>query len=199
MKTDINKINKLFFNIDEIAGALSISRESAKVTASRYSKKGSLLRLKKDFYVVTDKFLNLKEEEFFKLANVIQTPSYISLISALSYYNITTQQQRNFIESISLKRTKNIIIADVHFSFTQIKNDLYKGFEYHQGYNDFFIAQPDKALADIVYLSSLGRYKCDFDSINFKKINRINVLRFLNKNNKKAKSFWDRLCSSYMI
>lgn len=199
MADKLNTKSGLFLSIDDIAAALSISRESAKVTASRYVKKGKLYRLKKDFYIIPSKINTLKEEELFRIANFLQIPSYISLLSALSFYNISTQQQRNFVESVSLKRKSYIEVKNFTFTYTLIKRSMYEGFESFGGRADFFIAKPDKALADIIYLSSMGRYNCDYEAVDFKKINKKNIAKYLLKSNDRAKLYWNRLCSSYKI
>ncbi len=199
MADKLNTKSGLFLGIDDIAAALSISRESAKVTASRYVKKGKLFRLKKDFYITPSKINTLKEEELFRIANFLQIPSYISLLSALSFYNISTQQQRNFVESVSLKRKSYIEVKNFTFTYTLIKRSMYEGFESFGGRADFFIAKPDKALADIIYLSSMGRYNCDYEAVDFKKINKKNIAKYLLKSNDRAKLYWNRLCSSYKI
>lgn len=106
----LQNISKLYFGHEEIARALGITSNSAKVTASRYVKQGLLVRLKRNLYILKEKWFNLDREQKFVIANLIQTPSYVSLMTALDYYEITTQMQRDFIESIALKRTKGVEI-----------------------------------------------------------------------------------------
>lgn len=192
----LNNSPKLILTSNDIANILDIKKESAKVSATRLNKKGSLIRIKKDLYITKTKFQYLTEEQFFQIANLLQTPSYISLTTALSYYNITTQQQRNFIESIALKRTKNVTINNIDFTYTLIKKNIYQGFELK---NNFFIALPEKALADSIYLTSLKRYNCDFDAIDFNKININSVSNYLNNTNQKTILFWGKLCKTYKI
>ncbi len=193
---DLNKSNKLFLSSADIANLLSIDKKSARVTASRYQKKGYLIRLKRDIYITENKFENLSEAETFRLANIIQVPSYISLTTALSYYNISTQLQRDFIESIALKRTKNISIRHFQYVFTKVKKDFYTGFQFKDGY---FIAFPEKAIADAIYLSSVQKYNCDFPSVDFKKLNKQKVEKYLKLTNKKTLTFWKNLCKTYRI
>ena len=193
---ELEKNDKLILSTQDIANILSIKKESAKVAASRYTSKGLLIRLKQDFYITQNKFNNLTEVEFFRLANLLQTPSYISLTSALSYYNISTQQQQKFIESIAIKRAKNIQVKEVEFEFILIKKELYDNFIQK---DDFFIALPEKALADAIYLTSLRRYNCDFEAINFKKINKRIVNYIIKKTNSRTIKFWSNLCKTYKI
>lgn len=193
---ELNNSEKIILSIEDISKLFSISRESAKVTANRYVKNNQLIRLKRNFYITPNKFEKLNEEDYFRVANLLQVPSYISLTTALSYYNISTQQIRSIIESIALKRTKNVMVGNVEFKFLLIKKDLYADFVLEK---HFFIATPEKALVDAVYLSSLGRYNCDFDAIEFKKINKQKVNQIIKRTNNKTILFWNNLCKRYKI
>lgn len=194
--TILNNSDKNIFSIEDISKILSISKESAKVTANRYVQNDQLIRLKRNYYITPTKFEKLNEEELFKLANMLQVPSYISFMSALSYYNISTQQVQSVIESAALKRTKNINVENIEFRFILIKEELYSDFLMKK---DFFIATPEKSLADAVYLTSLSRYNCDFEAIDFSKINKQKVNLIIEQTNKKTISFWKDLCKRYKI
>jgi len=163
----LKTIKKLYFGYDEIAGALGIDPASARVSANRYVRQGFLVRLKRNIYVLRQRWETLSQEEIFRLANLIQVPSYISLMTALGYYEITTQIQRNFVESIAVKRTKEADVAGTTFRFTKINKNLYSGFVRKNG---FFIASAEKAFLDAVYLMSLKRYGLDLTSIDFGKL-----------------------------
>lgn len=193
---ELNNSDKLILSIDDISKILSISKESAKVIANRYVSNNRLIRLKRNYYITPSKFKQLNEEELFKLANIIQVPSYISLTSALSYYNISTQQMQSIVESIAQKRTKNINVKNIEFRFVLIKKDLYSDFILEK---EFFIATPEKALADAVYLTSLSRYSCDFEAIDFGKINKQKVNQLIERTNQKTILFWEKLCRRYKI
>ena len=192
----LNKYENKIFSTNDIADILSISNESAKVTAHRYLKKGLLIRLKRDLYITTDKFNNLNENELFKLANLIQVPSYISLTTALSYYDVSTQQLQGIIESTAIKRTKSVQAGIIIFNFIKVKKNFYTGFIQK---DNIFIATPEKALADSIYLSSMGRYNTDFDAIDFAKIDKALINKFLQQTNNKALTLWNKLCKSYKI
>lgn len=193
---ELNNINKLIISIEDIAKALSINKESAKVTANRYVKNGSLYRIKKGFYITAKTYENFNERELFQIANAIQVPSYISLASALAYYNISTQQPRGIIESVTTKKTNSINVKELNFNFILIKKNLYTGFIQK---DDIFISLPEKALADAVYLSSLGRYNCDFDALDFKKLNKNKITGYIRNTNQRTISYWNTLCKRYKI
>jgi len=142
-----NKLTKPYFGYEDIARVLNISPNSAKVAASRYVKAGILL---------------------------IQVPSYISLMTALGYYEITTQLQQDYIESVGVRRTKDITIEKTVFRYTKIKPELYSGFKRMRG---FFIAEPEKAFVDALYLQSLGRRSIDTSSLDVDKLDWPMVLQ----------------------
>jgi predicted transcriptional regulator of viral defense system len=171
---EIQKIDKLYFGCEEIARVLGISEASSRVTASRYAKKGLLLRIRKNMYVLRERWVAAEKEEKFLLANLVQTPSYISLATALDFYELTTQMQRNFFESVALKRTKRINVNGNVFRYTRITNGLYHGFKKEKG---AFIATPEKALLDAIYLMSYGRYALDLSAIDPKKIDGNELMR----------------------
>jgi len=193
---ELNNITKSILSVEEIANILSITKESAIVSANRYVKNNLLIRLKTNLYITPEKFDKLNEEGIFKLANNIQVPSYISFTTALSYYNISTQQLQGIIESAALKRTKSAGAKTIRFNYMLLKKDFYNGFIL---YNDFFIASPEKAFADVIYLSSMSRYKCDLESIDFSKLNKQIISDLLVNTNNKAIKYWDNLCKRYKI
>ncbi|GAI59050.1 unnamed protein product, partial [marine sediment metagenome] len=131
---DIKKINKLYFAYQDVAKILSISEGSARVLCTRYVKQKYLIRLKRNFYILKERWDNITPNKRLELANILQVPSYISLMTALSFYEYTTQIQQKFIESISLVRTFTKDIEGVVFNYSRIKLDYYFGFSKKKQY-----------------------------------------------------------------
>jgi len=174
----LKKIKKLYFGNEDISRILGITPESAWVSAARYVKQGFLVRIKRNLYVLRERWDTLENEEKFMLANLAQVPSYISLMTAMAYYGITTQIQRDFVESIALKWTKEIKIGDSVFNYSKINKKLYFGFVKTKG---FFIATPEKAFLDALYLGSLKRYSFDLSSVDFDKMNASKLKKIAGK------------------
>jgi len=166
---ELGEIRKPYFGYEEIAKVLGISEDSAKVSASRYVKQGLLVRFKKNMYILREAWNASSREEKFLLANIGQTPSYISLMTALNYYEITTQVQRNFFESVAIKRTKEVVLNGYVFRYSKVSISLYFGFKKEK---EFFIATPEKALLDAFYLMSYGRYALDLNALDPEKIDQ---------------------------
>lgn len=185
----LKKIKREYFGYEDIAAVLGISPGSAKVFANRYVKQSFLVRVKRNLYVLRENWDAFTEEEKFGIANLIQVPSYISLMTALGYYDVTTQIQRDFIESVALKRTKTQEVGEAAFTFSKINKKYYFGFSRDKG---FFIATPEKAFMDAVYLMSLKRYNFDLTSIDFGKLNMEKIKKMADIFPQKAKRILER-------
>ena len=182
-------IRKLYFGYEEIARVLGISPASARVSASRYVRQGLLVRVKRNMYVLREVWNTAGIAEKFLLVNMGQMPSYISLMTALEYYELTTQMQRDYFESIAVKRTKEIQVDGSVFRYSKIAGDLYFGFKKEKG---FFIATPEKALVDAFYLMSYGRYALDISALDSKKLDRNEVIRLSMEFPLKTKTLLER-------
>jgi predicted transcriptional regulator of viral defense system len=171
---ELHTIGKLYFGYEEIARVLGISLASARVSASRYVRQGLLVRVKRNMYMLREVWNAAGKAEKFLLVNLGQTPSYISLMTALDYYEISTQVQREYFESVAVKRTKEIQVDGSVFRYSKIAGDLYFGFKKEKG---FFIATPEKALVDAIYLMSYGRYALDISALDSDKLDRNEIIR----------------------
>lgn len=172
----INKLKgKLYFTLEDVSSSFGIRPESARVLCSRYVRQGIFTRLKNNFYTLSDKWENMGRVDFLRIANMLQVPSYISFLTALSYYEVTTQVPRSFFESASLKRTAEFSVRKSIFNFYKIKKEYFFDFSKKDG---VFIASKEKAFVDAVYLISFGKYSLDVNALDLGKIDgkRIKVI-----------------------
>lgn len=192
LSNPIRQLNsRLFFTVNDAAQALEIKPESARVLCSRYAKAGAFLRLRNNFYVTEQRWGRATYEDFLRIANFLQVPSYISFLTALARYEITTQVPRQFFENACLRRTKNIEAAGTQFVYSKLKKELYFDFTRKDG---VFIATPEKALLDAVYLYSFGKYKLDFSALDINKINLKRIKKILHPFPDKTKALVKDIC-----
>jgi predicted transcriptional regulator of viral defense system len=189
----LRKISQLYFTYQDLADLFQISPKSAMVSCSRYVQSGDLVRLKRNTYILRERWEHLSRDETFVLSNLLQVPSYISLTTALVYYGYTTQIQQDFIESVATKRSREFHVQEVTFNFTKIKKDYYSGFVRESG---FFIATPEKALIDAVYLSSMKRYRLDIGSLDMGKFNMERILKMISKYPERVQQTLEDLCGT---
>jgi len=184
------EIEKPYFSHEDVAGLLAIKKESAAVLCTRYVKKGLLTRLKRDLYARAETVAHLSITDLYRIANLLQVPSYVSLVTALSHYGVSTQVQRGFVESVSMKRTKAFERGGITFRYVKVSAALYGGFIKDQG---AFIASPEKALLDSIYLASMGRYTLDVASLDLNKLDRKKLVRLAANHPSKTQKFLERL------
>jgi len=170
---------------------LNIKPSSAKVFCSRYADNALFVRLKKDLYILKERWQRNSTNDFYRISNFLNVPSYISLMTALSFYEVSTQVQRGVFESICIKRTAKYEIEGIIFNFYKVKKDLYSDFIKK---DSFFIATKEKAFLDAIYLYSFGKYAFDIASIDEKKLDKKLLKKMLekypDKTKKVAKAIW---------
>lgn len=183
--------DRLYFTSRDVADLLGIKHTSAVVLCARYVEKGIFIRIKKDLYILKERWQKNSLRDFYRISNILQVPSYISLMTALSFYEITTQVQRGFFESVCIKRTARLEIEGINFNFYKIKRELYFDFIKKE---DFFIATGEKAFLDAVYLYSFGKYTFDTDSIDLSKLDMKKLKKLLKIFPEKTIKVIEKIC-----
>lgn len=182
---------KDYFTVEDVVQSFGLQPASARVLCSRYVRQGVLVRLKNNFYTTAWKWENFSRRDLFKIANVLQVPSYISLMTALAYYDVTTQAQKNYLESVCLKRSVAYHVQETVFNYMKLQRRYYGGFVKVDG---LFVATKEKAFLDVVYLYSFGKYKFDIDSLDLKKLDLAKLKKELKEYPRKTKDTVKRLC-----
>ncbi len=85
----------------------------------------------------------------YDIASNIVYPSYVSLFAAFKYYGLTEQEPAVF-SVISIKRHASVRFANGIIEFIAIKRDRFFGYTKE---NNAFIAEPEKAIVDAMYLN----------------------------------------------
>lgn len=182
---------KPFFTLGDAAQNFSLQPASARVLCSRYVRQGLLVRFKNNIYTTAWKWEGLTRRDLFEIANILQVPSYISLMTALAYYDVTTQAQSNYQESVCLKRSVAYHVREAVFSYVKLQSRYYGDFIKKDG---IFIATKEKAFLDAAYLFSFGKYKFDVDSLDMKKLELKKLKSLLKVYPNKTKETVKRLC-----
>ena len=195
LSKSMNRLQELsrkpYFTLGEVAQTFSLQTASARVLCSRYVRQGLLVRFKNNIYTTAWKWEGLTRRDLFTIANVLQVPSYISLMTALAYYDVTTQAQNNYQESVCLKRSVAYNVREAVFSYVKLQNRFYGDFIKKDG---VFIATKEKAFLDAAYLFSFGKYKFDVDSLDMKKLELRKLKSLLSVYPNKTKETVKRLC-----
>ncbi|RLD21417.1 MAG: hypothetical protein DRI71_08985 [Bacteroidetes bacterium] len=119
-----------------------------------WQEKGYLFKIRRGYYCFEDRE---KGDSFlFAAANKIYSPSYISLESALAYYNFIPEGVFMTI-SITTKNTAGYDTFTGHFEYRHIKPILFFGYKLIQEKEyTIKVAEPEKVILDYFYLNTLN-------------------------------------------
>ena len=134
-------------------GAAGENLAQLRMQLSRWVKDGRLIKLRRGLYVLTEPYRKVSPEPFY-VANTLKSASYVSLQSALAYYGLIPEYVP-VVTSVTTKRPQSYNTELGRYEFKHIKKTLFYGYkqlEVVSGQN-VFIALPEKALLDLVYLS----------------------------------------------
>src|SRR6056297_155874 len=144
---------------------------------NEWQDKGYIKKIIRGYYLFSD--IVVDEEILFKISNQIYYPSYVSLESALSYYNLIPESVYG-ITAISTRKTYHFNTPLGEFVFRSISPPLFFG--YHLIKNKKYhvkIASIEKALLDYFYLHPDLQTIQDFASL---RINREALIEQANEN-----------------
>lgn len=145
----------------------------------RWTKGGRLVRLKRGLYTLPEERRKIPFSLLW-LANSLYSPSYLSLEFALSWYDLIPERVTTFTSVTQLKTAKFENPLG-RFSYRHVKKELFFGFEtLEDEYKKrFLIAQPEKALFDLLYLSKDWEPTENFllEGLRLQQLNQLNHRR----------------------
>lgn len=132
----------------------------------RWQKKGYISKLRNRWYVFND--TENRENIEWLAANLIYAPSYISLHTALSWYNLIPEMIAT-TTSVTTLKTNKFSTPLGNFDYHSIKPDIF-GFGYILENMDaltgnsrkIMVATPQKAILDFFYINSFYNSEQDF-------------------------------------
>jgi predicted transcriptional regulator of viral defense system len=118
----------------------------------RSIKEGILIKLKRDLFLISQKIKDKKIDSF-EISSIIYGPSYISFESALSYHGWIPEAV-SAITCSSSKKSVNFQTAIGAFLYYHIPVKIFHiGISFVlSGNSKIFMADPWKAIADLIYL-----------------------------------------------
>jgi predicted transcriptional regulator of viral defense system len=157
-----------------------------------WQQKGYIKKIAKGRYVFAD--LTIDENILFEIANRLYAPSYVSLESALSYYQIIPETVYG-ITSTCTRRTYSFSTPCGEFHYRTLKPSFFFGYEITIfDSKSFKIADLEKALVDFFYLHPNLKSNSDIISLRFnteifmERINHQKLQKYLRKFSKAALS-----------
>lgn len=176
------------FTPKEFERIFNISSSAAEKFIYAYTKKNFFTKIRNGLYALEEKRPNL-----YFTANKVYYPSYISLETALSYYGIIPETVYS-ITSVTTKARREFEVFGMDFSYTSVKKEAFQGYTTKkEDDKTFFIAEPEKAIADYLYLISLGKKSWN-DRFYTRNISKEKLSKYLDLfNRKKLKTYLGKL------
>jgi len=138
-----------------------------------WQKAGYILKIRNGYYCFSDQ--DQSEQFLLHLANKLYKPSYISLVGAMSYYNLIPEAVFS-ITSIGTLKTTLFDTSLGRFEYKNIKSSLFFG--YHLISDNGFtikIAEPEKMILDYCHLLKPENI-LDFESLRIDKEGLIKII-----------------------
>jgi len=147
----ITRDNSVFPSSFLLAGGGSAT--AVRRQLDRWVKSGRLLRLRRGVYAVALPY-RAEAPHPFLVANHLRRPSYVSLQSALSHYGMIPE----FVPvttSVTTGRPEELDTPLGRFLFRHVKKSAFFGYTQTEisGGQPVFLALPEKALLDLLYLT----------------------------------------------
>ncbi|HED04851.1 MAG TPA: hypothetical protein ENI60_08880 [Candidatus Fraserbacteria bacterium] len=142
---------------------------------SRWMKAGRIYRLRRGLYALAPPFQKIRPHPFV-IANHMVRGSYVSLQSALAYYGLIPEVVQ-VVTSATTARPGRWRTPLGSYAFRHIKGELFFGYhrvEVSPGQRAF-IATPEKALLDLVYLQPGGDSQAYLQELRLQNLERLDL------------------------
>jgi predicted transcriptional regulator of viral defense system len=162
---------------DLLAHKYNLPLQSVRVTLRRQEKRGLVERVRPRIYV------NKLASGFSArdLAIAICPESYVSLDSALNEWGVSSQSPA-LLTCVTTSQIPPIKVQSAQIRFRTIKASLFWGFQERKSrYTSYKIAEPEKALLDLIYFRRKDRLPVELDEFNFQHISRSKLIKYAGK------------------
>jgi len=174
MKTEqlvskVTDLGKDYFSINDLR-QLFPEEGNLKISIKRLVDRRVIIRIAKGIYC-----LKIGDLDTEKIATQVYTPCYISFESALSKYGVINQGF-NKITLATTRHSKLMRLAGIECEYIYLKPSLFFGFNLTK---NIYLAEPEKALLDEIYLITLGKRKINRDEWNMEGLSKSKIYGYV--------------------
>lgn len=143
----LRKFGETVLQTSQVATILDITPAYASQLLKRLASNNAIFSLKRGLWLIE------KNSNPLSLLQHLTAPfpSYLSLQSAL-YFHEMISQIPEIMYAVTVARTHRLATPLGHYSFHHVNPDFFLGFTFQEKHN-VFIATPEKALIDFLYLA----------------------------------------------
>lgn len=163
-----------------------VKPEYLRLQLSRWVKAGKILQLRRGVYALAAPYQKQNPHPFL-IANRLQSASYVSLQSALSFYGMIPDIVQSTI-SVTTGRSDRLQTPLGYFEFRHIHKEYFRGYRrVNVGGQQVFLAIPEKAILDLIYLQPGGETPEFIAELRFQNLEQLDVQEL-----RKQASFFDK-------
>lgn len=172
----LTQVGDLPFFSSSLLHAGGVSPARLQKQLSRWVENEKIIQLRRGLYTLAEPYRK-EDPHPFTLANQLVAPSYVSLQSALAYYELIPETVTNVTSITSRKRTGTVATPFGQFSYHSFQPDLFSGFRLAQETptQGFFLARPEKALFDLIYLTPQGEQLTFLNTLRLQNIDALDL------------------------
>lgn len=140
---------------------------------TRWTKAGRLYQLRRGVYALAPPYTKTKPHPFL-VANQLVRPSYVTAQAALAYYGMIPEYVP-VVTSVTTARPGRWETPLGIFEYRHLQNALWRGFrqvEVSSGHKAF-IASPEKALLDLIYLDPGGDTRAYLEELRLQNLEQM--------------------------
>ncbi|MHB8135744.1 MAG: type IV toxin-antitoxin system AbiEi family antitoxin domain-containing protein [Anaerolineaceae bacterium] len=152
----------------------NINPKIVRLQLSRWVNSGRIYQLRRGLYAIAQPYQKVKPHPFL-VANHLQPASYVSLQSALAFYDMIPETL-NITVSVTTGRPERLETPLGIFEFRHIKPSLLFGYQMTDlnGQNAL-LATPEKALLDLIYFQSGGESMNYLQELRLQNLERLEL------------------------
>jgi predicted transcriptional regulator of viral defense system len=166
---ELRATGKDFFTLPDLEKVTGLDRESLYVSLHRLLKRGTIERAVKGIYVVPGSSARVE-----RIAGQLHFPCYLSFESALSRFGVLNMVPYS-LTFATTNKTKAVDLLGRRVDYRRIKEGLFFGFDAADGY---YIAKPEKALLDLIYLATLGKATIPVEELDLRTLSPSTLREF---------------------
>lgn len=156
---ELRSTEKEFYTLADLEKVTGLGRKSIYVALNRWLKRGVLERAGRGIYVLPGSGVRLEA-----VAGQLYFPCYLSFESALNRAGVLNMVPYS-LTFATTRKTKRLSLLGRAVEYRQIKKELFFGFE---AGDRLYIAEAEKALLDLVYMSTLGKASLPLDEMDLR-------------------------------
>jgi len=142
---------------------------------SRWAETGRLYQLRRGLYALATPFQKVKPHPFLVACRLVRG-SYVSLQSGLAHYGLIPELVP-VVTSVTTARPGRWDTPLGSYEFRHVKPDLLRGYRLTElsGRQRAFVASPEKALLDLIYLQPGGDSPCYLRELRLQNLDRLDL------------------------